>query len=189
MVYKKGYSVIEVLLAGSILALAISGIVGSMLIAQRNNQSSIAQSQALVMAQEGVIALKSIRDRDYTALINTNDSTNNPSGSDFGLLFESGQWNLILAPTSLQDRLDNPVRTRRVRIEDSTTTPDSKLVTVIVTYEINPEGDTSNIELSETLINMSKKSTGGVSAESANYRLVDDNFGDIKDNNLKLQTP
>jgi Tfp pilus assembly protein PilV len=187
MVYKKGYSVIEVLLAGSILALAIAGIVGSMLLAQRNNQSSIAQSQALVMAQEGILALKSIRDRDYTLLINTDDITNNPSGAEFGLLFENGEWNLILAPTSSQDRLDNPVRTRRVKIENDTT-PDSKLVTVTVIYEINPEGDTSNIELSETLINMSKKPTG-ITAESANYRLIDDNWGDIKDNQLRIQTP
>jgi type II secretory pathway component PulJ len=186
MVYKKGYSVIEVLLAGSILALAIAGIVGSMLLAQRNNQSSIAQSQALAMAQEGIIALKSIRDRDYNSLINTN-SINNPSGSDFGLLFENGKWDLILSPTSSQDKLDNPVRTRRVKIENDTT-PDAKLVTVTVTYEINPEGDTAEIELSETLINMSKKPTG-VTAESANYRLVDDNLGDITDNQLKIQTP
>ena len=70
MLYKKGYSIIEVLLAGSILALAIAGIVASMLIAQRNNQSSISQSQALAMAKEGIIALKSIRDKDYSLLIN-----------------------------------------------------------------------------------------------------------------------
>jgi hypothetical protein len=177
MLYKKGYSIIEVLLAGSILALAIAGIVASMLIAQRNNQSSISQSQALAMAKEGIIALKSIRDKDYSLLINTDDLDNNPSGAEFGLSFENGEWNLILAPISSQDKLDNPVRTRRVRIENDVT-PDAKLVTVKVTYQINPEGDTEDIELKETLINMTKKPTG-VSAESANYRLVDDNLGDI----------
>jgi hypothetical protein len=177
MPYKKGYSVIEVLLAGSILSLAISGIVASMLIAQRNNQSSIAQSQAISMAQEGIIALKSIRDRDYSALI---------SGQGFGLEFSSGEWNLISAPTESQDRLDNPVRTRRVKI-DNDINPDVKLVTVTVNYQINPEGDLAQTELSETIINMSKKPTG-VSAESANYRLVDDNIGNINttfDNEIK----
>jgi type II secretory pathway pseudopilin PulG len=178
MVYKKGYSVIEVLLAGSILALSIAGIVGSMLLAQRNNQSSIAQSQALVMAQEGIIALKSIRDRDY------NNLTNIESG---GLNFDNGQWNIIENPLPTDDQLTNPVRTRRVKVENDAT-PDAKLVTVTVIYEINPEGDTSNIELSETLINMSKKPIG-TTAESANYRLVDDNLGDITDNQLKIQTP
>jgi type II secretory pathway component PulJ len=186
MVYKKGYSVIEVLLAGSILALVVSGIVASMLIAQRNNQSSIAQSQALAMAQEGIIALKSIRDRDYSLLINTADINNNPSGEDFGLSFENGEWNLILAPISSQDKLDNPVRTRRVRIENDITS-DAKIVTVKVNYQINPEGDTENLELKETLINMAKKPTG-VSAESANYRLVDDNLGDIN-NSFQDITP
>ncbi|MGA1050156.1 MAG: type IV pilus modification PilV family protein [Minisyncoccia bacterium] len=186
MLYKKGYSVIEVLLAGSILALAIAGIVGAMLIAQRNNQSSIAQSQALEMAQEGIVALKSIRDRDYSILINTADTTNNPSGSEFGLSFDDGIWNLIPAPTASQDRLDNPVRTRRVRIENDTTI-DAKLVTVTVVYQINPEGDTSSLELSETLLNMSKKPTG-VSAESANYRLIEDNLGGLN-NSFESITP
>lgn len=182
MLYKRGYSVIEVLLAGSILALAISGIVASMLIAQRNNQASIAQSQALAMAQEGIIALKSIRDRDYTSLINTDDTTNNPSGLEFGLSFSDGVWNLIFSPTSSQDKLDNPARTRRVKIEDDII-PDAKKVTVKVEYQINPEGDTASLELSETLINMTKKPTG-VTAESKNYRLIDDSLGDIRDNNL-----
>lgn len=174
MRYKKGYSVIEVLLAGSILALAVAGIVGSMLIAQRNNQSSIAQSQALEMAQEGIIALKSIRDRNYSLLDN---------GENLGLSFENGKWNITASP----DELDNPVRIRSVKIENDST-PDAKLVTVKVTYRINPEGDTSDLELKETLINRAKKPTG-VSAESANYRLIDDNLGDIRDNNLKTQTP
>jgi hypothetical protein len=177
MGYKKGYSIIEVLLAGSILALAVSGIVASMIIAQRNNQSSIAQSQALIMAQEGIIALKSIRDRDYIALVNTNDITSNPSGEEFGLSLSDGEWNLITSPTESQDRLDNPLRMRRVRIE-SDLIPDAKLVTVTVTYQINPEGDTEEVKLSETLINKIKKPTG-VSAESDKYRLLDDNLGDI----------
>ena len=187
MLYKKGYSVIEVLLAGSILALSIAGIVGAMLIAQRNNQSSIAQSQALAMAQEGIAALKSIRDRDYSILINTADTTNNPSGLEFGLSFsEEGIWNLIPAPTDTQDRLNNPVRTRRVSIANDTTL-DAKLVTVTVEYQINPEGDTSSLELSETLLNMSKKPTG-VSAESANYRLIEANLGGLN-NSFEEITP
>lgn len=177
MLYKKrGYSVIEVILAGSILALAVAGIVGAMLIAQRNNQASIAQSQALAMAQEGIIALKSIRDREYSALINTNDTTNNPSGAQFGLSFSDGVWNLILSPTTSQDKLDRPDRTRRVKIEDDII-PDAKKVTVTVKYQVNPEGDTANLELSETLINMSKKTTG-ITAESTKYRLIDDKFGE-----------
>lgn len=188
MLYKKGYSVIEVLLAGSILALSIAGIVGAILIAQRNNQSNIAQSQALTMAQEGIIALKSIRDRDYSILINTDDTINNPSGSEFGLSFDVDNiWNLISGPNPDQDKLNNPLRTRRVKIEDDAIS-DAKKVTVKVVYQINPEGDTSSLELSETLLNMSKNPTG-VTAESKNYRLINDNLGDIKDNNLKQTTP
>ncbi|MEX0598081.1 MAG: hypothetical protein WD512_16455, partial [Candidatus Paceibacterota bacterium] len=105
---------------------------------------------------------------------------------DFGLSFSNSQWNLISDPNPSQDKLDNPVRTRRVKIANATIS-DAKLVTVTVTYQINPEGETSTVELSETLINMSKKPTG-VSAESANYRLVDDNLGDMN-NSFKSSTP
>lgn len=178
MLYKKGYSVIEVLLAGSILALAIAGIVSSMLIAQRNNQSSIAQNQALDTAQEGIIALKSIRDKNYSLLEDVDGAA---------LKFENGQWLIIVSPSSNDDKLENPTRTRRVKIENDTI-PDAKKVTVTVEYQINPEGDTSSLDLSETLINMSKKPTG-VTAESKNYRLIDDSFGDIRDNNLNQTIP
>lgn len=171
MFSKKGYSVIEVLLAGSILALAISGIVAAILIAQRNNQSNIAQSQAMEMAKEGIEALKSIRDRDYKLLINTS--------SPAGLSFSDGIWSIIYNPSNTQDQLIKPLRTRRVTIANDTNT-NSKLVTVTVTYQINSEGDISTVTLSETLSNIFEYSPVGVTSESKNYRLVDDSIGDIK---------
>lgn len=171
MISKKGYSILEVLLAGSILALAIAGIVAAILVAQRNNQSSIAQSQALEMAKEGINALISIRDRDYTELVDVVDGALN---------FENGQWNIIVTPTATDDKLTNPVRTRRIKIETDTNNPDLKLVTVTVNYQINPEGAVYNLSLTETLSNIFRKnSTGGASAESNNYRLLDNTIGDI----------
>lgn len=181
MSYKKGYSVIEVLLAGSILALAVTGIVASLIIAQRNNQASIAQSQALAMAKEGIEALKSIRDRNYKQLVNTNNAA---------LIFNANndnEWTINSSPSSNSDQLTNPLRTRRITIADSTTA-NAKLVTVTVTYQINPEGQTSTIQLSETLANILVLQPTGVTAESANYRLLDDNFGNMN-NSLKDPTP
>lgn len=166
--YKKGYSVIEVLLAGSILALAITGIVSAILIAQRNSQASIAQSQALDMAKEGIEALRSIRDRGYSNLTNT------VSGA---LKFENGQWSIITSPTASDDQLSNPTRTRRIKIEDNPSIANSKKVTVTISYQINPEGSLSQLELSEVLINIATVSPSGVTAESSNYRLIDDNLG------------
>ena len=179
MLYKKGYSVVEVLLAGSILALAIAGIVGALLLAQRNNQANIAQSQALEMAKEGIEALKSIRDRNYSLLVNTT--------TPVGITFSSGVWNIINNPTPTQDRLDKPTRTRRITIADSII-PNAKTVTVTVTYQINPEGKTATITLTETLANILTPKATGVTAESANYRLADDKFGEGS-SSLKDTTP
>lgn len=178
MLYKRGYSVIEVLLAGSILALAIAGIVAALIVAQRNNQANIAQSQALSMAKEGIEALKSIRDRNYNELSNINNA---------GLSFNNNEWSIITNPSSNVDQLTNPLRTRRITIADSTNL-NSKLVTVTVVYQINPEGQTATITLNETLINISSSKSSGVTAESANYRLSDDNFGDMN-NSFKDNTP
>lgn len=169
MSYKRGYSVIEVLLSGSILALAVTAIVASLVIAQRNNQASIAQSQALAMAKEGIEALKSIRDKNYNQLINV---------SNAALSFNNNEWTINSSPSSNSDQLTNPLRTRRITIANSTT-PNSKLVTVIVTYQINPEGQTSTVTLSETLANILVSQPTGVTAESTNYRLLDDNFGNM----------
>ena len=179
MLYKNGYSVIEVLLAGVILSLAISGIVGALILAQRNNQSNIAQSQALEMAKEGIEALKSIRDRNYNDLSNTNNAA---------LSFINNQWGIIASPSSTDDTLDKPFRSRRIKIENGDFV-NSKKVTVTVTYKINPEGDTSTVDLSENLIDINKKTQSGVTSESANYRLLDDNFGNMNNNFESTSTP
>jgi Tfp pilus assembly protein PilV len=168
MRYKKGYSVIEVLLAGSILALAVTGVVSAIIFAQRNNQTSIAQSQALEMAQEGVEALKSIRSRDYTLLVNTSIPA--------ALTRSGSEWSIIATPASNDDQLTIPLRTRRITIATDTGSFDSKLITVTVTYQINPEGDTKTITLSETLANINKPS-GAITATSQKYQLKDDVFG------------
>lgn len=170
MINKKGYSVIEVLLAGSILALAVAGIVGALLIAQRNNQSTVAQNQALEMAKEGIEALRSIRDRNYKDLVNVNEGA---------LSFDSGKWTIKQSPSDGDDQLSNPLRTRRVKIEGDTGL-DAKKVTVTVNYQINPEGDTLKVELSETLSNIFNLKPTGTVSESRNYRLVDDNIGGMR---------
>lgn len=182
MKYKSGYSVIEVLLAGSILALAVAGIVGAIVLAQRNNQATNAQTQALKMAQEGIDALRSIRNRNYSLLVNT--------VSPASLVLTDGVWSINTTPGSNDDQLLDPLRTRRITIERDPDLNDSgdleglvaKKVTVTVTYQINPDGDTKDIVLTETLANTSTMSdTGdivtGVTAQSANFRLLDDSVG------------
>lgn len=177
MLYKKGYSLVEVILAGSILALAVSGIVAALIVAQRNNQANIAQSQAMAMAKEGIEALRSIRDSSYNELSNTSNAA----------LSFNNKWSIITNPSSNVDQLTNPLRTRRITIANSST-PNSKSVAVTVTYQINPEGQTSTITLSETLTNTAFYKSSGVTAESSNYRLSDDNFGNIN-SSLKDSTP
>jgi Tfp pilus assembly protein PilV len=180
MRYKRGYSVVEVLLAGSIFALAVAGIVSAIILSQRNNQASIAQSQALEMAQEGIEALRSIRNRDYTLLINTSTPA--------ALTRTGSQWSIVTNPTTDIDKLTDSLRTRRITIATDTTALDSKLITVTVTYQINPAGDTKTITLSETLANILTNKPSGTTATSQNYQLRDDNFGNAQ-STFKDTTP
>ena len=162
----RGYSVIEVLLAGSILALAVSGIVISLVIAQRTNQANIAQEQAMNMAEQGIEAIRSIRNKDYNLLVN---------GTDMALAYTGGDWSIITSPTASDDTIDN--RTRRITIANGASN-DEKTVTVTISYRINPEGDIKTLTRTEAIANLYGVKPIGVTAESSNYRLLDDIVGD-----------
>ena len=163
-----GYSVIEVLLAGSILALAVSGIVIAIIFAQRSNQATLAQEQAMNMANDGIEILRSIRNRDYSLLVN---------GTNMALGFTNNQWEIITNPLPTDDNINN--RTRRITIIDGAT-PDEKQITVTVVYTINPEGDTKSIERTEIIANTFAKNPSGVTATSNNYQLLDDVVGEYQ---------
>lgn len=161
---KKGYSIIEVLLAGTIFALAISGIVTIIIYTQKTNQVSLEKDLALKMLEEGSVSLKSIRDRDFSLLI---------EGINMGLSFDNNQWNILENPNPEDDTQDR--RVRRISISD--TSPDIKNIVITVSYPINTKGGTKDVSITENLVNISKETLTDVTMQSSNLKIVDDEFG------------
>ncbi len=168
-----GYSVIEVLLAGTIFALAASGIAAAVIFSQRANQTSAAKERALTIAEEGMTAVRSIRDRDSVAFDNLADD------SDMALQFTAGQWEFITTPQPTDDSVDG--YTRRVGIADVSTENTQKQVTVTVTYPTNQSGGEGTVSLVEQLGNVYLESITGVTSQSQNYLLAADILGAVDD--------
>ena len=81
---KKGFSVVEVLLASSIFALLATAFVGSYLYGQESTALGGNLARATFLADEGLEAVRNIRDAGYTNLV----------AATYGLSTTSNQWNL-----------------------------------------------------------------------------------------------
>lgn len=162
--FKQGYSIIEVLLAGTIFALAISGIVSMIIYTQKTNQVSVEKDLAMKMLEEGSVALKSIRDRDFSLLI---------EGNDMAINFDNNQWNILVNPNPEDDNQDR--RVRRISISDNS--PDIKNVTINVSYPINSKGETKDVSITENIVNTSKDVLTDITMQSNTLKIVDDEFG------------
>lgn len=79
---KRGFSLVEVLLAGSLFSLLVTAIVGAILFGQESTATAGARGRAVALAEEGLEATRNIRDDDYAVLT---------SGSK-GLAISANQW-------------------------------------------------------------------------------------------------
>jgi hypothetical protein len=177
---KKGYSVVEVLLAGTLLAIVAGGVVTAFIYAQRSNQSSFAREKALRIAEEGVQAVRMIRQEEYDLLVNA------PS---VGLSFEDNAWELVYYPTENDDTSTDGFR-RRLRIEDGPTTF-SKAITVRVSYAIgrrNREVELKTIVSSLSEGNAMQIGDGRDELVSENYIIQDDSQASSELQNLSMQS-
>ena len=68
----QGFSIVEVLLATTIFALAVTGFVGAFLYGQESTVLSGNRAQAVFLAEEGLEAVRSIRDDDFSNLTDGN---------------------------------------------------------------------------------------------------------------------
>ena len=157
---KKGFSIIEVLLAGTIFALAISGIVAIIIYTQKNNQISVERDLSIKMLEEGSVAIKSIRDRDFNLL---------SIGNDMALNFNNNQWEIITSPNVNDDKQEE--RTRRVSIVAGTSS-DVKNVTITVFYPINAKGGIKNISITENIVNTKREVLDDVTMQSATLKMI-----------------
>lgn len=128
-----GFSVVEVLLASTVFAVLVTALVGAMLFGQQSAAAGGTRARASLIAEEGLEAIRNIRDGAYTNLA---DGT-------YGLTQSGNQW--VLSGAS--DTTD--VFTRQIIIASNGT--NRKTVTSRVSW---PQGaTTAQVEASTQLTN------------------------------------
>ncbi|MBI5356235.1 prepilin-type N-terminal cleavage/methylation domain-containing protein [Candidatus Collierbacteria bacterium] len=145
-----GFSLVEVLLAVSVFALIVTGLVGGLIYGQQSTALAGQRARAAVLADEGLEAVRNIRDENYS---NLTDGT-------FGLAISANQW--VFSGTS--DATD--IFTRAVTI--SAAGANRKLVTSAVTWQQNPQRDGS-VTLTTYLSNWAASGGGGPPSSCAAY--------------------
>ncbi len=90
---KKGFSLIETLLAITIFAIISIGVFHTAMEVMQRDAKIELQSMATAYAQEGIEAMRNIRDRNYLLVTN----------GDHGLGRENGAWVRIPAPENIDD--------------------------------------------------------------------------------------
>lgn len=133
----RGFLIVEVLLASSLLIIAITAFVGAIIYSQESTSVAGGISRASFIAQEGIEAVRNIRDESFG---NLTDGT-------YGLLVSNHQW--ILSGNS--DTTD--VYTRQINI--GTIDADRKLITSTITWPQTAQR-TGNIVLTTELTNWAK---------------------------------
>ncbi len=100
VIYKKGFGIIEVLIAASIIVAVLSALIAVNNIFISSSSSNIDKLQATFLAEEGIEAVKSIRDYGWATKIAT--LTNNTT---YYLVFTSGQWVATTTPQYVDGKL------------------------------------------------------------------------------------
>lgn len=117
---KKGFSLLELVLAIAIFSLGAVSLATLLIDSNISTKLSIERTEALLYAKEGVGAVRTIRDADWDSVIE----------GEYGLEYTDGSWAFSEEP----DLIDSKY-TRTVTIEDSATS--TKNVSVNVSWEPN----------------------------------------------------
>lgn len=131
---KKGFSLLEALLALSIFALVITIFAGGLTSSQQSVANSGARVQANFLAEEGLEAVRSMRDEDFSLLAN----------GTHGLIDSGGTWNF----SGTSDLTE--IFTRTITISDID--PETKLAVANVSWQ-QSGARVGTIELSTRLTN------------------------------------
>ncbi len=115
----KGFSLIEVLLTISIFSMFMVALIGVLSIGEESSSLAGKRIQAVYLAEEGLEALRNIRDENFINLVN----------GSYGLVKIGNQWNF----SALPDVTD--IFTRTINI--STVNANIKLVTSTITWQQN----------------------------------------------------
>jgi Tfp pilus assembly protein PilV len=131
--HTQGFSPIEVLLASTLFGVIVTAMIGTLIYSQLANINSGDRTRAVMIADEGIQAARSIRNPNYTNLV---DGT-------FGLAQVSGKWTL----SGTSDT--SGIYTRQTTI--ATSTANSKLITSTVSWTQN--GSAKSVSVKSILSN------------------------------------
>lgn len=131
---KQGFSLVEIILSGAVFILLVTALVGAYLYGQESTMLAGNRARANMLAEEGLEAVRNIRDTNFSNLTN----------GTFGLSNTGNQWNL----SGVNDVTD--IFTRQITI--STIDAKRKLVTADVTWQQNPQR-TGSVSLATRLTN------------------------------------
>ncbi len=94
--YKKGFGIIEVLIASVVIVLIIGAVTSAGMSSLRSSTRLQRRGQAAYLAQEGLEAVRQIRDTNWVDGNNlTNWATLENLSGDKKLSFASGRWGLV----------------------------------------------------------------------------------------------
>lgn len=130
----QGFSIVEVLLSGALLVLIITAFVGAIIYGEQSTSVAGGISRASFLAEEGVEAVRNIRDESFSNLVD----------GAYGLLVSNHKW--VLSGNS--DETDGYVR----QINISTIDTNKKLITSTITWQETPQR-TGNVVLTTELTN------------------------------------
>lgn len=147
----KGFSLVEVLLAVSVFGLIVTGLIGGLIYGQQSTALAGQRARAAILADEGLEAVRNIRDENFTNL--TDDTPH-------GLAISDNKW--ILLGTS--DTTD--IFTRAITI--STVDANRKQITSTVTWQQNPQR-TGLVSAVTYLTNWKASGGGGPPASCSDY--------------------
>ena len=118
---KKGFSLVEVLLAVAVFGLMVTGLAGGLIYGQQSTALAGQRARAVILADEGLEAIRNIRDENFS---NLTDGT-------YGLTTAGNQWNL----SGTSDITD--IFTRQIVI--SAVDANRKQLTSTISWQQNPQ--------------------------------------------------
>lgn len=111
---QKGFSLIEIIIASSILLLIVVSIFSSYAISLSASAKNIAYLQSAFLAEEGVEALKNMRDWGFAS--NIAALTN---GTAYRLEWQDSQWQATTSKTFIDDKFDRTFSLQAVNRDES----------------------------------------------------------------------